>query len=70
MFGDFRTPAINIFVNSADRSDTAKVLLDGFAKFNIPYQSRVTPSQAIPNAETIELFIGKTQSLNVSADSE
>jgi len=70
VFGDFRTPAINIFVNSADRSDTAKVLLDGFAKFNIPYQSRVTPSQAIPNAETIELFIGKTQSLNVSADSE
>jgi hypothetical protein len=70
VFGEFRTPAINIFVNSADRSDTAKVLLGAFAKFNIPYQSRVTPRQAIPDAETIELFIGKTQSLSVSADSE
>jgi hypothetical protein len=69
-FGDFRTPRINIFVNSADRSDTAKVLLEAFAKFNIPYQSRVTPSQAIPDAETIELFIGKLQFVDVSADGQ
>jgi hypothetical protein len=62
VFGDFRTPKINIFVNAADHSDTAKLLLDGFGKFNIPYQSGVTPSQAIPDTETVELFIGTKQS--------
>jgi len=62
VFGDFRTPKINIFVNAADHSDTAKLLLDGFAKFNIPYQSGVAPSQVIPDTETVELFIGRTQS--------
>jgi hypothetical protein len=45
-------------------------LLDGFAKFNIPYQSRVTPSQAIPDAETVELFIGTTQSPRVSVSGD
>jgi hypothetical protein len=50
--------------------DTVKILLDGFAKFNIPYQSRVTPSGAIPDSETVELFIGTQQSqrLNAGAD--
>jgi hypothetical protein len=62
VFGDFRTPKVNIFVNAADHSDTAKLLLDGFAKFNIPYQSGVTPSQVIPDTETVELFIGRKQS--------
>jgi hypothetical protein len=61
VFGDLRTPKINIFVNAADHSDTAKLLLDGFAKFNIPYQSGVTPSQVIPGTETVELFIGRKQ---------
>jgi hypothetical protein len=58
IFGDVRAPGINVYVNGEDHSDTVKILLDGFAKFNIPYQSRVTPSQAIPDTETIELFIG------------
>jgi hypothetical protein len=62
VFGDFRTPKVNIFVNAADHSDTAKLLFDGFAKFNVPYQSGVTPSQVIPDAETVELFIGRKQS--------
>lgn len=67
MFGDVRAPGINIYVNSDDHSDTVKILLDGFAKFNIPYQSRVTPTQAIPDTETVELFIGSVQSEPVSA---
>lgn len=62
IFGDIRAPGINIYVNRDDRSDTAKVLLDGFTKSNIPYQSRVTPSQAIPDAETVELFVGASRS--------
>ena len=70
IFGDVRTPGINVYVNGEDRSDTVKILLDGFVKFNIPYQSRVTPSQAIPDAETVALFIGTKQSQRASAGAD
>ena len=70
IFGDVRAPGVNLYVNGDNSSDTTKILLDGFAKFNIPYQSRVTPSGAIPDTETVELFIGTQQSqrLNAGAD--
>jgi hypothetical protein len=57
IFGDLRAVGINLYVNADNHSDTVKVLLDAFAKFNIPYQSKVTPSQAIPDTETVELFV-------------
>jgi hypothetical protein len=66
IFGDVRAPGINLYVNGDNSSDTVKILLDGFAKFNIPYQSRVTPSGAIPDTETVELFIGPQQSQRVN----
>src|SRR3984957_16080415 len=70
IFGDVRGPRIMFYVNGDNSSDTVKILLDGFAKFNIAYQSRVTPSGAIPDTETVELFIGTQQSqrLNAGAD--
>ena len=43
---------------AAGRSDTTKILLTGLAKFGIPYQSRVPPSEALPDNQTVELFIG------------
>jgi hypothetical protein len=58
IFGDVRSPGINLYVNSDERDDTAKVLLAAFDKFNIPYQSRVTPTGAIPDPDTVELFVG------------
>jgi len=61
IFGDIQSPGINLYVNGDNGSDTVKILLDGFAKFNVPYQSRVTPSGAIPDTETVELFIGTKQ---------
>lgn len=67
IFGDVQASGINIYVNPEDHSDTAKILLDGFAKFNIPYQARVTPAQAIPDIETVELFVGQQRSSRVSA---
>ena len=70
IFGDVRSLGINVYVNGDDRSDTAKILLDGFAKFNIPYQSRVTPSGAIPDTETVELFVGTKQSQRASAGAD
>jgi hypothetical protein len=70
IFGDVRSPGINVYVNGDISSDTGKILLDGFTKFNIPFQSRVTPSGAIPDTQTVELFIGTQQSqrLNANAD--
>ena len=61
---------INLYVNADDHTDTVKVLLDAFAKFSIPYQSRVTPSQAIPDTETVELFIAAMPSPADRAGSE
>ncbi|MBO0738599.1 MAG: hypothetical protein J2P48_18840 [Alphaproteobacteria bacterium] len=61
IFGDLRGPGINVYTNTADHSDTVRILLDSFAKFNIPYQTRVTPSQGVPDTETVELFIGTQQ---------
>jgi hypothetical protein len=57
IFGDLRAVGINLYVNADNHSDTVKILLDAFAKFNIPFRSRVTPSQAIPDTETVELFV-------------
>jgi hypothetical protein len=70
IFGDVRAPGINLYVNGDKSSDTVKILLDGFAKFNIPYQSRVTPSGAIPDTETVELFIGSQRSQRVNAGAD
>jgi hypothetical protein len=67
IFGDVRYPGINVYMNGDSGSDTVKILMDGFAKFNIPYQSRVTPSGAIPDTETVELFIGTQQGQRVNA---
>ena len=67
VFGDVRAPGINVYASTDDHSDTAKILFDGFAKFNIPYQARVTPSQKIPDIETVELFVGQQQSGTIRA---
>jgi hypothetical protein len=70
IFGDVRAPGINLYVNGDNSSDTVKILLDGFAKFNIPYQSRVTPSGAIPDSEAVELFIGTQQPQRINAGAD
>ncbi len=67
IFGEVRAPGINVYVNGDAQGDTAKVLLDGFATFNIPYQSRVTPPGAIPDSEPVELFIGSQPSARSGA---
>jgi hypothetical protein len=70
IFGDVRAPGVNLYVNGDNSSDTVRILLDGFAKFNIPYQSRVTPSGAIPDTETVELFIGTRQPQRANANAD
>jgi len=61
-FGDLRAIGINLYVNGDMGADAARILLDGFAKFNVPYRSRVMPTQAIPDTETVELFVGSLPS--------
>lgn len=70
IFGDVRAVGVNLYINGDNHADTVKILLDGFAKFNIPYQSRVTPSQAIPDAETVELFVAAMPSPTARAGSD
>jgi len=57
IFGDVRAMGINVY-NGGHGSDTTRILLDGLAKFAIPYQSRVPPSEALADGHTVELFIG------------
>lgn len=59
MFGAAPALGISLYVRGGEPPDTAKVLTDAFTKFNIPYKGQVTPSDAIPDTETVELFIGK-----------
>ena len=59
IFGDIKSMSINVYDSgSKNGSDTMKILLAGLAKSGIPYQSRVPPSEALPEGETVELFIG------------
>ena len=37
--------------------DTAKILLDAFSRFDIPYRSGVTSNDMIPDNTTVELFV-------------
>ncbi len=69
-FGDVRAIGINLYINGNNNPDTVKILLDAFGKFNIPYQSRVTPTQAIPDTETVELFVGSESSLPAKTGSD
>src|SRR5271155_1546206 len=66
ILGDIKSMAINVYDNSDGRSDTMKILLAGLAKFGIPYQSRVQPSEALPDNGTVELFIGTKPTLTAA----
>jgi hypothetical protein len=50
---------ISLFVRNPAAPDAAKILVDAFTRFNIPYQSGVGSSDAIPDDATVELFVAK-----------
>lgn len=57
IFGKTSAMAVNVYDNAGSGLNTAKILLDGFAKFGIPYKTRVPPAEMLdPGA--VELFIG------------
>ncbi len=45
IFGNIRAMGINVYDTGSAGPDTAKILVDAFAKFGIPYQSRVPPAE-------------------------
>src|SRR5882762_3917913 len=57
IFGDAPAMAIRLYVRSGVAPDTAKILLDAFSRFDIPYQSGVTSNDMIPDNTTVELFV-------------
>jgi len=60
IFGEGVGMGVVLFVRAgASPPEGAKLLLDAFSRFNIPFQSGVSPSDAIPDAATTELFVGK-----------
>ncbi len=57
IFGDAPAMGIRLFVRSGVAPDTAKVLLDAFSRFDIPYKSGTTSNDMIPDNTTVELFV-------------
>ena len=56
--GEGPSMAVRLFVrNAAVPPDTARVLIDVFSRFNIPYQSGIAASDAIPDPATVEIFV-------------
>jgi len=58
LFGEAPGVGVRLYVrNAAGPPDAAHVLIDAFTRFNIPFESGVTPSEAIPDPATTELFV-------------
>jgi hypothetical protein len=59
IFGEAPAMGVTLYVrDGAAPPDAARLLLDALARFNIPYQSGIAPSDAIPDPATVELFVG------------
>ena len=57
IFGDAPAMGLALYVRSGVAPDSAKILLDAFSRFDIPYKSGVAPNDAIPDNTTVELFV-------------
>jgi hypothetical protein len=59
IFGEAAEMGITLYVRGGGAPpEAARLVLDAFARFNIPYKSGITPSDAIPDPATVELFVG------------
>jgi hypothetical protein len=58
IFGEAPAMGVRLFVRGgAMTPEAARILIDAFTRFNIPYQSGIAPSDAIPDPWTTEIFI-------------
>jgi hypothetical protein len=59
IFGAPAAMGVTLYVRGGGVApEAAKLVLDAFTRFNIPYRSGITPSDAIPDPATVELFVG------------
>jgi len=60
IFGEAPAMGVTLYVRGgAAAPEAARLLIDAFGRFNIPYQSGVAASDAIPDPETVELFVAR-----------
>ncbi len=60
IFGEGPVMGVTLYVRSgAAAPDAARLLIDAFTRFNIPYQSGIASNDAIPDPATVELFVGR-----------
>ena len=60
IFGDAQGMGVTMYIRGGGRAaETARTLLDAFARFNIPYKSGIASSEANPDPATVELFVGR-----------
>jgi hypothetical protein len=60
IFGDAPAIGVTLYVrNGTAAPDAARLLIDAFTRFNIPYQSGIASNDAIPDPATVELFVGR-----------
>ena len=58
IFGEAPAMGVRLFVRAGVVTpDAARILIDAFTRFNIPYQSGIAPSDAIPDPLTTEIFV-------------
>ena len=59
IFGNAQGMGVTVYVHAGGQPPgAAKILLDAFARFNIPYKSGIASNEAIPDPATVELFVG------------
>jgi hypothetical protein len=57
LYGTAPDMAVGFYIGGAGVPEAANVLNDAFAKFDIPHHSKIAPSEAIPDPDTVELFV-------------
>ena len=50
IFGGASAMAIGLYVRAGEPPDAARMLIEAFTRFNIPYQSRIASNDMIPDA--------------------
>ena len=56
---DATAMGVVVSVHDPRDADAAKIVLDAFSRFIIPYQSGIVANDAIPDPATVELFVAK-----------
>jgi hypothetical protein len=60
IFGDAQGMEVTLYVKAGVKpAESVRILLDAFARFNIPHKSGIAASDAIPDPATVELFVGR-----------